>query len=477
MSREDDRPALEPRRVLGLWDIVFFTVVAVTGLRWISRGARVGAPSVLLWVLAWLAFFVPLAVSVAVLAKRYPEQGGIYAWVHRAFGPFGSALCGWCLWVNNLFYFPSLLLFAAANAAAMVGGLFPELGDNRLFSLIFVLGFLWFSVGISIQGFEAGRWLQTLGVVGTWVPVGLLIVAAAVVVGSVGSATSFAPAAMVPHVSASGGFGDVLGLLSLWSAFCFAFAGFEIGAFSSQEIHDPERTLPRGIAISGAMVTVIYIVGTASLLAIVPADRLAERSGIADAVDAAATRIGLPAVGPLTAFLLAVSSIAGCVSWMAGSARVAYAAARDGQWPSPLGRLHPRYRTPHVALIVQGVIASLIFLSSLFLTVGGGTTTVQESYDILVNLTIVVYFVPYVYLFLGVTRLLAAAERTIALYVTAGAGLLATIVSILLVLVPPSGTANVLNYEANLILQTTGVVATGFGLYLWSKRNARTMRR
>ena len=66
-----------------------------------------------------------------------------------------------------------------------------------------------------------------------------------------------------------------------------------------------------------------------------------------------------------------------------------------------LGALHPRYRTPHVALIAQGVIATLIFLSSLFLTIGGGTTTVQESYDILVNLTIVVYFVPYVYLFSG----------------------------------------------------------------------------
>jgi amino acid transporter len=470
MSRDDDLPALEPRRVLGLWDIVFFTVVAVTGLRWISRGARAGAPSVLLWVLAWLAFFVPLAVSVAVLAKRYPEQGGIYAWVRRAFGPFGSALCGWCLWVNNLFYFPSLLLFAAANAAAMFGGLFPELGDNRLFSLIFVLGFLWFSVGISIQGFEAGRWLQTLGVVGTWLPVGLLIVAAAVVLGSTGSATSFAPAAMVPHVSRSGGFAAIFGIVSLWSAFCFAFAGFEIGAFSSQEIHDPERTLPRGIAISGAMVTVIYVLGTAALLTIVPADRLAERSGIADAVDAAATRMGLPAVGPLTAFLLAVSSIAGCVSWMAGSARVAYAAARDGQWPARLGALHRRYRTPHVALIVQGVIASVIFLSSLFLTVGGGTTTVQESYDILVNLTIVVYFVPYVYLFLGVTRLVVGADRTIALRVIAGLGLVATVISIVLVLVPPTGTANVLNYEANLILQTMAVIAAGFGLYVWARR-------
>ena len=465
MSREDDLPALEPRRVLGLWDIVFFTVVAVTGLRWIARGARVGAPSVLLWVLAWLTFFVPLAVAVAVLAKRYPEQGGIYAWVHRAFGPFASALCGWCLWVNNLFYFPSLLLFAAANAAAMFGDLAPGLGDSRVFSTIFVLGFLWFSVGISIQGFEAGRWLQNVGVIGTWVPVALLIVGAAVVFGSLGSATSFAPSTLVPR-------GDVFGTISLWSGFCFAFAGFEIGAFASQEIHNPERTLPRGIAISGLIVTLIYIAGTVAVLVLVPSDQLAERSGVADAIDFAATRVGLPAIGPITAFLLAASAIAGCASWMAGSARVAYAAAREGQWPAPLGALHRRYRTPHVALLAQGVVATLIFLSSLFLTIGGGTTTVQESYDILVNLTIVVYFVPYVYLFLGLWRLLKGAELTLGLRLAAAAGLGATIVSMILVFVPPSGTANVLNYEVNLIWQTAAVLAGGIGLYYFGRGRA-----
>jgi glutamate:GABA antiporter len=462
-SQETRRPPADLKRVLGLWDIVFFTVVAVTGLRWISRGARAGAPSVLLWVLAWLAFFVPLALAVSVLAKKYPEQGGIYAWVHRAFGPFASALCGWCLWVNNLFYFPSLLLFAAANAAAMFGDLTPGLGDNRIFSTIFVLGFLWFTVGISIQGFEAGRWLQNVGVIGTWVPVALLIVGAAVVAASIGPQTSFAPAALVPS-------GDVFGTVSLWSGFCFAFAGFEIGAFASQEIRDPERTLPRGIAISGLIVTLIYILGTAAVLIIVPADTLAERSGIADAVDAAATGIGLPAVGPLTAFLLAASAIAGCASWMAGSARVAYAAAREGQWPARLGALHPRYRTPHVALLAQGVVATLIFLSSLFLTIGGGTTTVQESYDILVNLTIVVYFVPYVFLFLGLARLLKDAELTLGLRLAAFAGLAATVISMVLVFVPPAGTTNVLNYEINLVWQTAAVVAGGIGLYYFGRR-------
>ena len=127
MIRDGEQaPAVAPLRVLGLRDIVFFTVVAVTGLRWITRGARAGAPAILLWGLAWLTFFVPLALAVSVLAKKYPEQGGIYAWVHRAFGPVSSALCGWCLWVNNLFYFPALLLFAAANAAAMFGDLRTE---------------------------------------------------------------------------------------------------------------------------------------------------------------------------------------------------------------------------------------------------------------------------------------------------------------------------------------------------------------
>jgi amino acid transporter len=466
MSDATGTPAPELRRVLGLWDIVFFTVVAVTGLRWISRGARAEAPSVLLWVLAWLAFFVPLALAVSVLAKKYPEQGGIYAWVHRAFGPFASALCGWCLWVNNLFYFPSLLLFAAANAAAMFGDALPGLGDNRAFSTVFVLGFLWFTVALSIRGFEAGRWLQHVGVVGTWVPVALLILGAAVVAGTTGSETSFAPSAMVPK-------GDVLGVISLWSGFCFAFAGFEIGAFASQEIKNPERTLPRGIAISGVIVTLIYIVGTAAVLIIVPADLLAERSGITDAVDSAATRIGLPALGPLTAFLLAASAVAGCASWMAGSARVAYAAAREGQWPARLGALHPRFGTPHVALLAQGAIATLIFLSSLFLTIGGGTTTVQESYDILVNLTIVVYFVPYVYLFWGLMRLLKGPELTLGLRLAAYAGLAATVISMILVFIPPAGTENILNYEANLIWQTAAVVAGGVGLYLFGRRAAR----
>ncbi len=119
-------------------------IVAVVGLRWISRSARLGAPSVTLWILACLAFFVPLAAVLAELSSRHPEQGGIYAWARRAFGPAHGFVCGWCMWVNNLFYFPALLLFAAANATLVLGSGGPAVADSRLYSVAFVIGALWF---------------------------------------------------------------------------------------------------------------------------------------------------------------------------------------------------------------------------------------------------------------------------------------------------------------------------------------------
>ena len=108
------------KRVLGLWDIVAMNIVAVVGLRWITRSARAGESSVTLWILAWLLFFLPLAAAVIELSSRHPEQGGLYAWTRRAFGPVHGFICGWCLWVNNLFYFPAAPAVCGRQSPAAV---------------------------------------------------------------------------------------------------------------------------------------------------------------------------------------------------------------------------------------------------------------------------------------------------------------------------------------------------------------------
>ena len=453
----DPRPTFI--KALGLWDVVAMNIVAVVGLRWIARSARLGAPSVTLWVLAGATFFVPLAITVSRLAQRYPEQGGIYVWARRAFGPVHGFVCGWCVWVNNMFYFPSLLLFAAANLPLAFGaGDAAALAENRVYSVGFVLVVLWGLVALNVVGFTRGKHLQNVGSYATFIPAALLIAFGTIAFVRFGSATSFAPVELWPR-------DDVLSTVSLWSAMCFGFSGFEISSLVGQEVKDPERTIPRGILIAGFVVMAIYIAGSTSVLVALPPDALVERSGISDAVELVSARLGPVGFGAVTALLLVIGSIGGTSSWIAGAARVPFAAGVDHVLPRSFAALHPTYRTPHVSLLVQGIVTTVIFLVSVFLTVGG-TTTIQEAYDILVNLTILIYFVPYLYLFAAFIKLLSPGRGATA---AAAVGFSATFVSLALLFVPPAGTENVINYEVNLVGQALIVVGIG-GILFWRSR-------
>lgn len=426
------------------------TVVSVVSLRWVARGALAGAAAVPLWIAAALLFFVPLAIATSKLARLHPAQGGIYVWARTAFGPSHAFLCGWCLWVNNLFYFPSLLLFGAANALAPFGAAYAGLADDRAYSTAFVLIALWLAVGINIVGLQVGRWVQNAGSLGIWIPAVLLIGAGAFAVARYGSATSFAPAALVPG-------GDTLSVIALWSAMCFAFSGMEITSLVGREVKRAERTIPRGILIAGGLVALVYLAGTIAVLVAVPAEQLRERSGLADAVSLVTARAGFGVFGGLTGAMLALAAIAGTVAWMAGAARVPFAAGEDRALPAAFSRLHPRWQTPVVALIAQGIVSSMIFLASAFLSVSGGGTSVQQAYDLLVNLTILIYFVPYLYLFAALPALTGGSRGW------AGCGLVATAASLALVFVPPAG-ADALTYEVSLILQAAAIVSVGYAL-------------
>ena len=465
MAAPNESPAPAPTflQALRLRDVVLLNVVAIVSLRWIARGARAGAPSLLLWVLASLAFFLPLALTVSELSRRFPDQGGLYAWTRRAFGPTHGLLCGWCLWVNNVFYFPSLLLFAAANAyVALPRDVAAHIrGDG--FSIAFVLVALWACVVLNVIGLQRAKWLQNVGSIGTWVPALLLIGAGIAAYFRYGSATSFAPHELIPH-------GDTLANVSLWSAMCFAFSGFEISALMAREVEDPERTIPRGILIAGAATAAIYLIGSWAILVAIPPGALNERSGVADAVGIAGARVGLPNFGPGIALMLALAALAGNSSWFAGAARVPFAAGVDRALPKRFGALHPRYRTPHVTLIVQGVVATIVFLWSVFVSVPGHRATIQEAYDVLVNVTILVYFIPYLYLFACLPKL--RADPSLPAWAAAIAGFAATAISMALCFVPPPGTTSVASYETNLVLETLVVVVVGIVLSVASRERA-----
>src|SRR5918995_4749124 len=291
-------------RTMGLRDLVLFNIVAILSLRWLATAAAAGPSSVSFWILAGLLFFVPMGLAVSHLAARYPSEGGIYFWTKRSFGEGHGFLCGWCYWVNNILYYPNLLMSTAVVGTYVIGRGGTGLESDWSYVLPATLGALWLAVGINIIGLRIGRWLQSLGAVGTYLP-GLLIVAFAVYAALTRApATPMTPDSLLPDL------GD-WSSLNLWASIAFAFAGLELCAVLGDEVQNPRRNLPRSIYISAPLIAFLYIAGTLSVLWLVPSREVNIVSGFLQALAAGAADAGvaLAWLAPAAAMLYVLGNI------------------------------------------------------------------------------------------------------------------------------------------------------------------------
>src|SRR5437667_13859 len=210
------------RRVLGFRDVVLFLVAAVVSTRWIAAAAAAGPSALALWVIAFLALFVPLGLTVLELSSRHPDEGGIYVWVREAFGSFAGFMTAWMYWASNLVYFPGLLYFVAANALFVGGPQWLGLSDSAPYFISVTLGGIAIAFALHLVGLNVGKWLHNAGAVGTWMPVampgreasGLQGILQAI---QVGGARVGLPAALAPAAAALitvGGLGQVAAWLA-----------------------------------------------------------------------------------------------------------------------------------------------------------------------------------------------------------------------------------------------------------------------
>src|SRR5882724_3304228 len=416
------------RRELGLWDLVLLNVVAIVGLRWwLTSAGGYGYAALPLWGLAFLCFFVPSGLAVIDLSTRHPEEGGIYLWTKKAFGDGHGFIAGWCLWTNNLAYFPHLLIFTVGNFIFMFGARYADLEKN---SLLILLG------AIALVRF--------------------------------GSATPFQASGLVPVFN--------LGTVGFFSLICFGFSGLDLGPLMGSEIIEPRKNVPRAILISGVIITLIYILGTIALLVALPQKEIGILSGVGGAIAAVQEKMGLGFLAGVSALLIALGGIGGVSAWLAGSSRIPYVAGIDRYLPAAFGKVHPRYSTPHVALLLTGGVSSLLILGGL---VG---SSVQETYEQLALFTTVVYFIPYLYLFAAVIKLGVPGTVTPGVIPVPGGrpgtilvgvvGFLTTAIAIVFALVPPDDVLNPLWYEIKILGGFILLLGAGGILYSRGRRTA-----
>ena len=453
------------KKVMGPRDLVLFYIAAAASMRVVALSTENGPSVLALWVLGFVLFYVPQAFTTVELTSRHPDEGGIYIWVQRAFGDFHGFITAWFYWATLVVYFPAALIFSASNAAVIIPR-WSYLAESPGFLMAFSLIGIAIVVVVNVLGLDVAKRLHNAsGYLNLGVPLLMVVGLGFLTWVNYGSATEFSPSTVTPTF---GGFSDVV----LLAAIALAFAGLESASVMSEEVQDPRRNVPRALAIAGAMVLVVYILISWTMLTVLPADQVTGLTGLPDTARVAGTRlVGTTmggVLGSLVGLSLCVASFGSVSAWMATGARMPFAAGLDRYVPAVFGTLHPKYATPHVAVITLGIATSgLIVLGSM-----GGTA--QEIYRIFISLEIITYFIPYLYMFAalivmqrhpvgeGVQR---APFAPYGAYFAGGTGFVITAGSLVFALIPSAGIADPTFFYITVFGTLAVLTIVGVGLY------------
>lgn len=342
-------PKVELKSELTLFDVTNLVVGAIIGADIYVASAfgasLLGPFSLVLWVLAGVMAIV-IALCFAQCAALLPRVGGPYAYAHAAWGNFAGFIVGWALWLAE---WMSLAVFPVAFTRYLTFFL-PNL--DWISQIVVKTLFVVFLIVTNVVGVKAaGKTNDLLTIIKLaplifFVVVGLIFMASSVAAVS----TNFSPFAPLGF----GGFGSAL-VLIFW-----AYAGFEISTIPAEEIKKPNRTIPRAIVLGISIVTVFYLTTNIVLFGVRPWNLLGQDTApLATATTSMLTAIPtLALIGAVIVGGGALISVAGSdESGMIGTSRLGYALAADGLFPRVFAKIHPRFKTPYLGVIIQAVTA------------------------------------------------------------------------------------------------------------------------
>jgi amino acid transporter len=465
-TRAVNTPAVHLKRALRVWDLTFLCVVAILNLNVVPVIAANGPVTVWLWVAALLLFFLPQGIAVIELSHHFPQEGGIYVWTKEMFGDLHGFLCGWCYWTNNMFYIPTLLFYLVGIVTYTVGRYIPGLSENQVFFFCLAVGLLWVTAFANIRGLGVGKWVNNAGGVGALITAVLLIALGVFTVSRYGitvPASSFG----IQKVDWK--------IVSSFGVICFGLVGLELGSVMGDEIHDPKRSVPKSVLLGGTLSGLLYMGATVALLLAVPPHEVSVVQGILQGIDNMTGRMGVSWLLVPVAFLLSIAMAGATSAWLSGSARILFVSGIDRYLPRMFGRVHPRYGTPHIAIIGFAAFSSALIAMSFI-----GKTTVKEAYVTLLDLAVVLQMISYLYLYASLARI-AFSKSATRLCGTgwtrfaAIAGLISTVVGMVVAFVPSRQVNSVWQFELKMLLTCALFLGLAIALFVYYSRRQATV--
>ena len=425
-------PAAERARVIGLRDATLFTVSAIVVVDTLTASAAIGVQTIGWWVLAIVLFLIPSGLITAELGTTYPDQGGIYSWVKRAYGDRWAARTTYWYYINVALWMPSVFLLFTGIFCDLFVTDWADWSEGKWFQVALAIAMTWLVVAVGAMKLDLGKWVANTGALFK------VLIILALGIGGIQVAATDGAANTITFADSLPSFSDAKTYLPV---IIFMLLGFELLSSMSEEIKDPRKVIPRTIFTAGAILAFLYMFATIGILLALPLDDLGLVTGLVDTFEKV---FGTDGFGNVLVYALGIAAMytffTNMTTWSMGANRSAQEAAQEGELPALLAREHPVHRTPVAAYVVSGLVATAVLLfAAIFVT------SQDDLFYAIFSASAAVFLLPYMLMFPSVRTLRRKdpdAERPFR--VPGGPGLLAV-----------------------LCVLTTVIIVATFILFLW----------
>ena len=447
--------------------LAVMNITAVVSLRGLPAEAEYGLSSIFYYLFAAVFFLVPVSIVAAELATGWPQKGGVFRWVGEAFGGRLAFLAMFLLWLEVTIWFPTVLTFATV-ALAYIG---PDhkwdsaMAANIWVTLVVVLVVYWFATFIAMRGVKTFAAVSKWGgIVGTIIPAAILII------------LGFGYYFMTGHSQVEIAWKDVIpdftnfNNLVLAAGIFLFYAGMEMNAIHVKEIDNPTRNYPLAILLSSLATVAIFVLGTLAIAFIIPQSQINLVQSLLISYDDFFKFFHIGWMAPVIAAMLAFGVLGGVTVWVAGPSSGLLAVGKAGYLPTFLQKTNEN-GAPVNLLILQAIIVTL--LSLMFVVM----PSVQAVYQILSQLTVILYLIVYMLMFSAAIYLRYSQPETprpysvpggtVGMWIFAGLGFVGSVIAFVLSFVPPSqiSVGSPADYVWMLIAGTVVAVIIPFIIY------------
>ena len=457
---------------LGVFTLAIMNVTAVVSLRGLPAEAVYGMSSAFYYLFAAIVFLIPTSLVAAELAAMFQDkQGGVFRWVGEAYGKKWGFLAIWVQWIESTIWYPTVLTFGAVSIAfiGMNDAHDMTMANNKYYTLAVVLIIYWLATFISLKGMGwVGKVSKVGGMVGTIIPAALLIILGIIYLATGGQSNLDFHSSFFPDLT---NFDNVVLAASI---FLF-YAGMEMGGIHVKDMENPSKNYPKAVFIGAAITVIIFVLGTFALGVIIPTKDISLTQSLLVGFDNYFRYIHASWLSPIIAIALAFGVLAGVLTWVAGPSKGIFAVGKAGYMP-PFFQKTNKLGVQKNILYVQGCAVTV--LSLLFVVM----PSVQSFYQILSQLTVILYLIMYMLMFTGAIALRYKMKKLNRpfrigkggnglMWFIGGLGFLGSLLAFILSFIPPSQISTGSNtvWFSVLIIGAIVVVAAPFVIYACKK--------